>query len=263
MVGCPVLSWGRDPHGRVNGTAASPTSTPAVHATPSGGGWLLEGAELVVPHVHLAERIVVPAQTVGGGVLLALVDPRADGASMERAVTTNREVDPHLVLANVAVGAEDVLVGPDMGRPTLDFLLVAATIGLCALQVGVCEAAIDQTAAYTAGTSSASRSARSRAPAAGRGRLHRHRGDAGHVAPGGMALRHGLRRGQEVRVAKWLAAEGGQKVGAPLPAPARRHGLGHRLPDPPLLPVGRAERDHARAGSAQLARLGVSSPSEP
>ena len=46
------------------------------------------------------------------------------------------------------MGPEDVLVGPDVGRATLDFALVAATIGLCALQVGVCEAALHQTAAY-------------------------------------------------------------------------------------------------------------------
>ena len=134
----------------LNGTAASPTSTPAVHATPSGAGWLLEGTELAVPHAHLADRIVVPARA-DGGVVLALVDPRADGASMERALTTNREVHPHLRLADVAVGTEDILVGADMGRPTLDFLLVAATIGLCALQVGVCEAALTQTAAYLNG----------------------------------------------------------------------------------------------------------------
>ena len=43
---------------------------------------------------------------------------------------------------------EDVLVGPDLGWPALDFILVAATIGLCALQVGVCEAALTKTAAY-------------------------------------------------------------------------------------------------------------------
>ena len=63
-------------------------------------------------------------------------------------MTTNREIHPHLHLAGVAVGPEDVLVGPDVGRATLDFALVAATIGLCAIQVGVCEAALHQTAAY-------------------------------------------------------------------------------------------------------------------
>ena len=135
----------------LTGSAASPTSTPAVRATPAGAGWTLEGTELAVPQAHLADRIVVPARAEDGGVLLALVDPTATGVWLERAVTTNREVHPHLHLAGVTLGAEDILVGPDMGRVTLDFLMVAATVALCALQVGVCEAALTQTATYLNG----------------------------------------------------------------------------------------------------------------
>ncbi len=135
----------------LTGSAASPTSSPAVQATAQGDGWVLDGTELAVPQAHLAARIVVPARTEGGGVLLALVDPAAPGVSLERALTTNREVHPHLHLAGVTVVAEEVLVGADVGRSTLDFLSVAATIALCALQVGVCEAALTRTAAYLNG----------------------------------------------------------------------------------------------------------------
>jgi 3-oxocholest-4-en-26-oyl-CoA dehydrogenase beta subunit len=132
----------------LTGTAASPTSTPTVRATAAGDGWVLAGIELAVPQAHLAARIVVPARTEDGGVLLALVDPQATGVWLERTVTTNREIHPHLHLVDVTLGPEDILVGPDLGRATLDFLMVAATIALCALQVGVCEAALTQTAAY-------------------------------------------------------------------------------------------------------------------
>jgi alkylation response protein AidB-like acyl-CoA dehydrogenase len=149
----------------LNGAALSPTATPAVvarAAAPGGGagagaggsgadeaGWVLDGVELAVPHAQLAQRVVVPAHCAdAGGVLLALVDPRAEGVTLERTVTTNREIHPHVRLSGVVVAREDVLVGPDMGRSALDFVLTAATIGLCALQVGVCEAALRQTAAY-------------------------------------------------------------------------------------------------------------------
>jgi hypothetical protein len=142
----------------LNGAATSPTASPsAMTATPGPGGpasgtWVLDGVELAVPHAHLAQRIVVPAACVdgrgGGGALLALVDPQAHGVTLERTVTTNREVHPHVLLSGVTVQPEDVLVGPDMGRSALEFLLTAATIGLCALQVGLCEAALRQTAAY-------------------------------------------------------------------------------------------------------------------
>ena len=140
----------------LNGSAASPTLMPTVHATAagsgngsgSGDGWVLEGTELAVPQAHLADRIVVPARTEDGGVLLALVDPQASGVTLERAVTTNREIHPHLHLAGVAVAPGDLLIGPDLGRSVLDFMLVAATTALCALQVGVCEAALTRTATY-------------------------------------------------------------------------------------------------------------------
>jgi 3-oxocholest-4-en-26-oyl-CoA dehydrogenase beta subunit len=132
----------------LNGSVTSPTSTPPVRAAASGDGWVLEGTELAVPQAHLADRIMVPARTEDGGVLLALVDPQASGVTLERAATTNREIHPHVHLADVAVAPVDVLVGPELGRSALDFVLVAATIALCALQVGVCEAALTKTAAY-------------------------------------------------------------------------------------------------------------------
>jgi 3-oxocholest-4-en-26-oyl-CoA dehydrogenase beta subunit len=133
----------------LTGTAASPTSTPPVSATPGEAGWVLTGTELAVPQAHLAARIVVPAHAPDGGVVLALVDPSASGVTLERTVTTNREIHPHLHLDGVAVATDVVLAGPGSdGRAALDASVIAATVGLCALQVGVCESALRQTAAY-------------------------------------------------------------------------------------------------------------------
>ena len=132
----------------LTGAANSPTSMPAVLASASGDGFVLQGTELAVPQAHLADRIVLPARTEDGRVLIALLNPAAPGVTLERAVTTNREVHPHLHLADVTLEAGDVLAGPDAGRAALDVMLVASTVGLCALQVGVCEAALTMTAAY-------------------------------------------------------------------------------------------------------------------
>ena len=137
----------------LSGSAMSPTSSPAVRARLDGndGGWVLEGTELAVPQAQVADRIVVPALTEEGAVVLTLVDPKASGVTLERTVTTNREIHPHLHLAGVRVGAGDVLVGPDAGRAALEFVLTASSIALCALQVGVCESALHQTADYLNG----------------------------------------------------------------------------------------------------------------
>jgi hypothetical protein len=132
----------------LTGAASSPTSMPSVRARATGDGFLLQGTELAVPQAHLADRIVLPARTEDGGVLLALLDPAAPGVTLERAVTTNREVHPHLHVADVTLGADDVLAGPGAGRAALDLALVTSTVALCALQVGVCEAALTKTATY-------------------------------------------------------------------------------------------------------------------
>jgi 3-oxocholest-4-en-26-oyl-CoA dehydrogenase beta subunit len=135
----------------LSGSANSVNGLPTVHATPENGAWILNGTELAVPQAHLAARIVVPAKSAEGDVILALVDPQSPGVALERTVTTNREIHPHLHLAEVAVPADEILAGPDAGRAALDQVVIAATVGLCALQVGVCESALRQTATYLNG----------------------------------------------------------------------------------------------------------------
>ena len=132
----------------LNGVAMGVHGVPPVTATAVGDGWVLNGTELAVPQAHLAQRIVVPAHTADEEIVLLLVDPQAPGVSLERTVTTNREIHPHLHLTDVAVPAGDVLVDPTSARAALETLVMAATAGLCALQVGVCESALRQTALY-------------------------------------------------------------------------------------------------------------------
>lgn len=161
------------------GLASATLGPPAVRATPRGDGWTLQGTEPAVPQAHLAARVVLPAQTDDGRVVVGLVDPRAGGARLEWAETTNREIHPHLHLRSYELGAEEVLVGPSAnpgvtgtgtgagpeGTGTgagpevtgtgdraeegpLGWLLQVAATGLCALQLGVAEAAVARTADY-------------------------------------------------------------------------------------------------------------------
>jgi 3-oxocholest-4-en-26-oyl-CoA dehydrogenase beta subunit len=127
--------------------AASPRRRPSVRAEPDGDGYRLTGTSLAVPQAHLAARVVVPADT-GQGVVLVLVDPAAPGASLERAVTTDRQVHPHLHLQGVSVPSGDVLVGPDGGAAAVEWLMERALTGLCAIALGVCEEAVRRAAAY-------------------------------------------------------------------------------------------------------------------
>lgn len=135
----------------LSGTAQSVRGTPPVRAEADGDGWVFDGHEPAVPHAHVATRILVPAHAGGGDVVLALVDPAADGVSLERALTTNREVHPHLTLAGARVPAADVVAGPGgqtTGADALGETMEAAWTGLAALALGVAASALAQAATY-------------------------------------------------------------------------------------------------------------------
>jgi alkylation response protein AidB-like acyl-CoA dehydrogenase len=123
--------------------------TPSVTATGADDGVVLSGTAFAVPYAHVADRILVPA-TLDDGVVIAVVDPAAAGVTLERATTTNREVHPHLHLDGVAVPADHLLAAGDpfRGAEVLSWILNRAWTGLCAIQVGVTEAAVAQTAEY-------------------------------------------------------------------------------------------------------------------
>jgi alkylation response protein AidB-like acyl-CoA dehydrogenase len=114
------------------------------------GGYKLSGTATAVPYAHVADRVLVPATTPDGGTVIAVVDPHARRVIVERAVTTNREVHPHLHFDKLVVTEADLLAGgdPARGRTVLAWMLERAWTGLCALQVGVAEAALAQTAEY-------------------------------------------------------------------------------------------------------------------
>ena len=258
----------------LTGTAASPSSTPPVAASAvRDGGWALNGTELAVPQAHVAARVVVPAHTAEGGMLLALVDPAASGVRLERTVTTNREIHPHLHVSDVTVGPDDVLAGPGSeGRDALRATLLAATVALCALQVGVCEAALRQTAAYLNGRQQFGRPLSTFQSTLLRAADAAIDIEAMRVTWQNAAWRFDTGRdaSDAARVAKWQASERGQRavhatqhlhggIGADITYPIHRYFLwGKQLelllggPSAQLSHLGRhiAERAKAAAGSA-------------
>jgi 3-oxocholest-4-en-26-oyl-CoA dehydrogenase beta subunit len=123
---------------------------PAVAATITEDGVRLSGTVFAVPYAHVATRVLVPASTEDGGVVVAAVDLAGTGVRVERASTTNHEIHPHLHLDGVAVTGGDLLAGgdPSQGRDVVAWMLDRAWTGLCAVQVGVCEEAVARTAEY-------------------------------------------------------------------------------------------------------------------
>jgi 3-oxocholest-4-en-26-oyl-CoA dehydrogenase beta subunit len=120
---------------------------PAVSAVADSGGWRLSGTALGVPQAHLAQRVIVPARTEDR-IVIAIVDPAAVGASLERAETTDRQVHPHLHLDGVAVTEADVIAEPHDSSAVLAGMLEMARTGLAAIALGVASEATRRAAAY-------------------------------------------------------------------------------------------------------------------
>src|SRR5205807_3309572 len=119
---------------------ARDVTRPSTTATADGDGWRVDGTRVSVPFAHVADRVIVPA-AVGDGAGLFLVDPAGPGVELARAEATDRSIQCRLTLA----GAPAERVGGDTAVP---WLLERALVGLCAVQVGVCEQAVRLAADY-------------------------------------------------------------------------------------------------------------------
>jgi acyl-CoA dehydrogenase len=112
-------------------------------------GWLVDGEKWFVPIADRAARVLVPARTPDGEVIVALVDPNAAGVELEALATTDGAPEFVLTLRDVAVADDDILGDPSTGSDVVRELIDRMTVGVCALQAGVCDAAMKLTATYT------------------------------------------------------------------------------------------------------------------
>jgi alkylation response protein AidB-like acyl-CoA dehydrogenase len=166
----------------------------------------LTGTKMMVPAAHLAASILVPTSN---GVFL--VDPKGSGVELERLVTTSGEPQFKVTLNN----AEGELLGdPAQGPAIIDWIVQRATAGLCAIQLGVCEQALKMTAEYTSTREQFER------PLAAFQAVAQRAADA-YIDTEGVRLTawqavwrlaEGLPASDELAVAKFWAAEGGQRV---------------------------------------------------
>ena len=198
-----------------NDIAVGGPGRPSVCAGSTDTGLVVSGTAFAVPYAHLANRVLVPVATIEGTVIAA-IDPGAPGVTIERAVTTNREIHPHVHLDGVAVGPDDLLAGGDAtkGAEVLSWMLERAWTGLCALQVGIAEAAVAQTADYLNGREQFG------VPLATFQGTKLRLADAAidteavrvTAQQAAWRLDNGLDAAREVNVASWFAAESGQRV---------------------------------------------------
>lgn len=121
---------------------------PSTTARTIDGTLRLDGVHTRVPNARLAHRILVPARTDDNRVIVVLVDPTADGVSLDDQETISRRPHATLTLTNVAVSDDQVLGGLDDARDVLRSMVLHAQSGLASMQVGVTATALAMTAEY-------------------------------------------------------------------------------------------------------------------
>lgn len=193
--------------------ANSDPARPRTVAIPTADGYRLEGVKTSVPAGDLADLILVPA-SVEGTVAVFLVAPAAEGVTIERQRTSNKETTARITLEGVNVTADRVLGRLEEGPQIVDWMVDRGTIGLCAHQLGVIEEALAATADYTKNRSQFGRPIAT-FQAVG------HRCADSYIATEGARLTlwqavwrldAGLPARTEVEVAKFWAAESGHLV---------------------------------------------------
>ena len=231
----------------------------SVRAVPVTGGWKLSGTKIAVPAAHVAHAILVPADT-GDGLTVFIIDPQASGVGLTRHETTARDVHCSLELAQVFVSDDDVLGVVGQGAAIASWSIERADIAGAAIALGCCEKALALTAKYTSEREQFGRPLSTNQGVAIRAADAYIDIDCMRVTMWQAAWRlaEGLPARDEIDIAKYWAAEGGQRVvhatqhlhggmGADIDYPVHRY----------FLWVKQLENMFG-AGPQQLARLGRS-----
>ena len=196
-------------------------SQPATTATEQGdGSWSITGTKACVPAALIADALLIPALcTQGDGATTAvgvfIVDAGAPGLTMTRQTTTTGRPEAIVELSGVNVPADRRLGGEEAdGAAIVDLITQYATTALCVLESGVCAAALELTAEYTKTREQFEK------PIATFQAVGQRAADA-YVDTEAIRLTawqaasrlaSGLPAAPEIAVAKYWAAEGGQRV---------------------------------------------------
>jgi alkylation response protein AidB-like acyl-CoA dehydrogenase len=237
-------------------------SLPSARREPD--GWSLHGVRDLVPLADSAARVVVPARS-SDGVIVVLVDPRGEGVELAPQRITTREIRFAMKMEGARISDDDVVSGPHEGAHVLQWAVERALVTLCALQLGTAERALEMTASYLSERVQFGR------PVASFQAVQQRLADC-YIDVEAMrwtslraawVLSQGLDAGADVAVAKFWAADGGRRV---LAAAQHLHGgigvdIDYALHRYTL--TGKHTELHLGGANRHLARLGAMMAGEP
>ena len=189
-------------------------SAPALVAEATGDGWTLTGVKACVPSGTFADAALVSARIEPDGVAVFVVPTGADGVTVETMTANNDQPEGLLTLAGVAVGADALLGTVEDGPSIVEWLVQRSTTALALEQAGAAAASLALVAEYTKNREQFGK------PIATFQAVGQRAADAYVDAEAirltawqaAWRISEGLPADKEVAVAKFWAADGGQRV---------------------------------------------------
>lgn len=122
---------------------------PGCTAMRADGGWVLNGVKTCVPLADRAARLLVPALLDGETPTVFLLDPAADGVTLDPQRSTTGRPEFQVTLRGVRRTSADVVGGLRGAGACVRMLEQHHDLGVAALQLGILEQAMRLTARYT------------------------------------------------------------------------------------------------------------------
>ena len=187
---------------------------PMMTARPEGDRWRLDGGKTCIAAGLSATTLLVPARTGEGQVGVFLVDPTEPGVTITRLGATTGTPQAKLELDGAVVGSGDVLGSVGDGAEVLEWIVTHTTSLMSSMMAGVCKGALLMTAEYTKTREQFER------PIATFQAVAQRAADA-YIDTEAITLTSrqaawrlsvGMPATEEVAIAKFWAADGGQRV---------------------------------------------------
>ncbi len=187
---------------------------PSVVAERDGEGWVLSGTKACIPSGMIADVVLVPARVEPGGTGVFIVDMTSTGLSRQRQTTNTGRPEAVVTLAGAPVGPDGLLGSLEDGPSIVDWLVQRSTAAIALAQAGAAEAALALVSDYTKsreqfGKPIATFQAVGQRAADAYVDTEAIRLTAWQAA---WRLAEGLDADKEVAIAKFWAADGGQRV---------------------------------------------------
>ena len=123
-------------------------SAPQSTAQKKEGGYSISGTKICVSLARSAARILLSAR-MGEELVVALVDPRAAGVTLNAQIVTTGETQYELVMNKVQVPAADIVAVGGEALAAMTWAQQATRTALAAMALGVCDKMMRITGQYT------------------------------------------------------------------------------------------------------------------